>query len=72
MTGRLQPGDRVNTPDGPGTILSSYMATGWLSPGTWYAVRLDEQDAYGHDKGAYRGEQLEFLSRQLALPDSSP
>jgi len=64
MTGRLQKGDVVDTPDGPGQVTVAYATSG--SHG-WHIVQLDTGEAH-----LYPTEQLEFIARQLAIDTPEP
>ncbi len=59
MTGRLQPGDTVRTPDGVGVIQSSYHGS--------HVVAHDDGT-----KRVYLTKQLTFVGRQLRLDDNQP
>jgi hypothetical protein len=63
MTGRLQPGDRVRTPDGDGQIIASYIATHEINPAAYHIVQLDNDQ----QRKPYRTDQVELLNRQLTL-----
>ena len=68
MTGRLQNGDVVDTPDGPGIVTLAYATFDRLTTGDWHWVRLDT----GGEAHLYPTEQLEFIARQLATDTPEP
>jgi hypothetical protein len=67
MTGRLRQGDRVTTPDGPGTITASYIAVHMVNPASYHIVELDTGE-----RKPFRSDQVEFVARQLALDPDIP
>jgi hypothetical protein len=64
VSGRLQQGDRVTTPAGPGTITASYIGVSRHDQDGFHIVELDTGE-----RRPFRNEQVEFQARQLALDD---
>ena len=65
MTGRLQQGDHVRTPDGPGVVIATHIATHRINPAAYHVVELDHTG----ERKPYREDVVEFLGRQLALDE---